>query len=112
MPDRERPLAGERPPKPLTRCYDRRRQALRRPLEPGLHSTAREGDPRDAGRVIEGMRKRRAIMVRMERVWNAVALGGVLGALLTTAGVVNLGNLPFWSAAGSTRTNAPLTAAA
>src|SRR5829696_5434769 len=35
MPDRERPLAGERPPKPLTRCYDRRRQALRRPLEPG-----------------------------------------------------------------------------
>src|SRR5215207_7114171 len=36
MPDRERPLAGERPPKPLTRCYDRRRQALRRPLEPGL----------------------------------------------------------------------------
>jgi hypothetical protein len=51
-------------------------------------------------------------MVRMERVWNALALGGVLGALMTTAGVVNLGNLPFWSAAGSTRTNAPLTAAA
>jgi hypothetical protein len=40
------------------------------------------------------MRKRRAIMVRMERVWNTVAVGGVLGALLTTAGVVNLGNLP------------------
>src|SRR5688500_9605238 len=36
MPDRERPLAGERPPKPLTRYYDRRRQALRRPLEPGV----------------------------------------------------------------------------
>jgi hypothetical protein len=51
-------------------------------------------------------------MVRMERVWNALALGGVLGALMTTAGVVNLGNLPFWSSAGSTRTNAPLIATA
>ena len=38
MPDRERPLAGERPPKPLTRCYDRRRQALRRTLEPGHYA--------------------------------------------------------------------------
>jgi hypothetical protein len=37
------------------------------------------------------------IMVRMERVWNTVAVGGVLGALLTTAGVVNLGSLPTWS---------------
>ena len=36
-------------------------------------------------------------MVRMERVWNTVAVGGVLGALLTTAGVVNLGSLPIWS---------------
>src|SRR5215208_2937196 len=44
MPDRERPLAGEHPPKPLTRCYDRRRQALRRPLEPGLHATIRVVD--------------------------------------------------------------------
>jgi hypothetical protein len=51
-------------------------------------------------------------MVRMERVWNALALGGVLGALMTTAGVVNLGNLPFWSSVGSARTNTPLTAAA
>src|SRR5215217_7288143 len=39
MPDRERPLAGEHPPKPLTRCYDRRRQALRRPLEPGQYAS-------------------------------------------------------------------------
>ena len=39
-------------------------------------------------------------MVRMERVWNAVAVGGVLGALLTTAGVVNLGSLPSWSSSG------------
>src|SRR4029450_230336 len=39
MPDRERPLAGERPPKPLTRCYNRRRQALRRPLEPGQYAS-------------------------------------------------------------------------
>ena len=54
--------------------------------------------------VIEGMRKRRAIMVRMERVWNTVAVGGVLGALLTTAGVVNLGNLPSWSSSASTPT--------
>src|SRR5918993_2749224 len=44
MPDRERPLAGERPPKPLTRCYDRRRQALRPPVEPGLHATIRVVD--------------------------------------------------------------------
>ena len=36
-------------------------------------------------------------MVSMERVWNTVAVGGVLGALLTTAGVVNLGSLPSWS---------------
>jgi hypothetical protein len=76
-----------------------------------LHSTAREGDPRNAGRVIEGMRKRRAIMVRMERVWNAVALGGVLGALLTTAGVVNLGNLPSWSSSGPTPTGSLVVAA-
>ena len=41
-------------------------------------------------------------MVRMERVWNTVAVGGVLGALLTTAGVVNLGNLPSWSSSAST----------
>ena len=32
------------------------------------------------------MRERRALMVGMERVWNTVAVGGVLGALLTTAG--------------------------
>jgi hypothetical protein len=33
-------------------------------------------------------------MLSIERLWNALALGGVLSALLATAGVVNLGNLP------------------
>ena len=50
-------------------------------------------------------------MVRMERVWNTVAVGGVLGALLTTAGVVNLGNLPSWSSSASTPTGSLAVAA-
>src|SRR3954452_19570799 len=36
MPDRARPWSGEPPPRHLTSCYDRLRQALRRPLELGL----------------------------------------------------------------------------
>ncbi len=36
----------------------------------------------------------------MERVWNALALVGVLLALLVTAGVFNLGDLPTWSDLG------------
>lgn len=35
-------------------------------------------------------------MVSVERVWNAVALGGVVLALLVTAGVITLGDFPFW----------------
>lgn len=31
-----------------------------------------------------------------QTVWNAVAVGGVASALLATAGVVNLGELPAW----------------
>src|SRR3954447_6530386 len=38
MPDRARPWSGDPPPRHLTSCYDRLRQALRRPLEPGLHT--------------------------------------------------------------------------
>jgi hypothetical protein len=76
-----------------------------------LHSTAKEGDPGNAGRVIEGMQERRAIMVRMEQVWNTVAVGGVLGALLTTAGVVNLGNLPSWSSSAPIPTGSLVVAA-
>src|SRR3954471_701338 len=34
MPDRARPWSGEPPPRHLTSCYDRLRQALRQPLEP------------------------------------------------------------------------------
>src|SRR5215213_497078 len=37
MPDRARPWSGEPPPRHLTSCYDRLRQALRRPLEPGQY---------------------------------------------------------------------------
>src|SRR3954463_6671687 len=37
-PDRARPWFGEPPPRCLTSCYDRLRQALRRPLELGLHT--------------------------------------------------------------------------
>src|SRR5215213_610330 len=36
-PDRAKPWSGEPPPRCLTSCYDRLRQALRRPFEPGLH---------------------------------------------------------------------------
>jgi len=35
-------------------------------------------------------------MLSIERLWNALALGGVLFALLATAGVVNLGDFPHW----------------
>jgi hypothetical protein len=49
---------------------------------------------------IEGMRQasRRggAKMISIERLWNALALGGVLFALLATAGVVNLGEFSYW----------------
>src|SRR3954447_13005219 len=38
MPDRARPWSGEPPPRHLTSCYDRLRQALRQPLEPKLHT--------------------------------------------------------------------------
>jgi Domain of unknown function (DUF4384) len=50
----------------------------------------------------------------MERVWNALALVGVLLALLVTAGVFNLGDLPTWSDLGlssQTTTPAPTTPA-
>src|SRR3954453_1172742 len=36
MPDPARPWSGDPLPRHLTSCYDRLRQALRRPLEPGL----------------------------------------------------------------------------
>src|SRR4051812_32323957 len=36
MPDRARPWSGDPPPRHLTSYYDRLRQALRRPLEPGF----------------------------------------------------------------------------
>src|SRR3954471_5174827 len=36
-PDRARPWSGEPPPRHLTSCYDRLRQALRRPLELGQY---------------------------------------------------------------------------
>lgn len=49
-------------------------------------------------------------MVRMERVWNALVLGGTLGALLTAAGVINLGDLPSGPWAGST-SSSPVAAA-
>src|SRR3954468_23669369 len=39
MPDRARPWSGEPPPRHLTSCYDRLRQALRRPLELGLYAS-------------------------------------------------------------------------
>src|SRR5215213_5139201 len=38
-PDRAKPWSGEPPPRCLTSCYDRLRQALRRPFEPGLAAT-------------------------------------------------------------------------
>ena len=50
-------------------------------------------------------------MVRMERVWNALALGGVVGALLATAGVVNLGDLPSWPSFSMTPTTSPAVTA-
>src|SRR3954447_21687731 len=37
MPDRARPWSGDPPPRHLTSYYDRLRQALRRPLEPGQY---------------------------------------------------------------------------
>src|SRR4051812_36477018 len=44
MPDRARPWSGEPPPRHLTSCYDRLRQALRRPLEPKLAAAIRMMD--------------------------------------------------------------------
>src|SRR3954447_11373392 len=38
-PDRARPWFGEPPPRCLTSCYDRLRQALRRPLELGQYTS-------------------------------------------------------------------------
>src|SRR3954447_21725879 len=37
MPDPARPWSGDPPPRCLTSCYDRLRQPLRRPLEPGQY---------------------------------------------------------------------------
>src|SRR4051794_38617248 len=37
MPDRARPWSGNPPPRHLTSYYNRLRQALRRPLEPGQY---------------------------------------------------------------------------
>src|SRR5438128_1600194 len=37
MPDPARPWSGDPPPRHLMSCYDRLRQALRRPLEPGQY---------------------------------------------------------------------------
>jgi hypothetical protein len=47
----------------------------------------------------------------MERIWNALALGGVVGALLATAGVVNLGDLPSWPSFSMTPTTSPAVTA-
>jgi hypothetical protein len=44
-------------------------------------------------------------MASMERAWNALALGGVVGTLLAIAGVVNLGDLPSWSSLRMTPTS-------
>src|SRR3954447_14556131 len=49
MPDRARPWSGEPLPRHLTSCYDRLRQALRRPLEPGLAATIRVMDQPGCG---------------------------------------------------------------
>src|ERR671911_2525530 len=38
MPGPARPSAGEHLPRPLTRCYGRLTQALRRPVEPGQYA--------------------------------------------------------------------------
>src|SRR4051812_50006950 len=37
MPDPAKPWSGDPPPRHLMSCYDRLRQALRRPLEPGQY---------------------------------------------------------------------------
>src|SRR4051812_43278704 len=44
MPDRARPWSGDPPPRHLTSCYDRLRQALRQPLEPGPAAAIRMMD--------------------------------------------------------------------
>src|SRR4051812_24157791 len=65
-----------------------------------LHVTTKRGDLSDGSVRHQGMRKasrsRGTIMLSIERLWNALALGGVLFALLATAGVVNLGDFPNW----------------
>src|SRR5215211_8346713 len=49
-PDLARPLGGERPPRRLTRCYDRFTLALRRPVEPGQYTSLAFGKRcREAG---------------------------------------------------------------
>jgi hypothetical protein len=52
------------------------------------------------------------ITLRIERLWNALALGGVVFALLVTAGVVNLGDSPYWSYFSMTSTSPDVTAEA
>src|SRR3954447_19318589 len=39
MPDPARPWSGDPPPRHLMSCYDRLRQALRRPVEPGQYTS-------------------------------------------------------------------------
>src|SRR3954451_21387019 len=41
MPDPAKPWSGDPPPRHLMSCYDRLRQALRRPLEPGQYVSIR-----------------------------------------------------------------------
>src|SRR3954453_20132264 len=56
MPDPARPWSGDPPPRHLTSCYDRLRQALRRPLEPGLHAAIavmHQAAPREGAPVVE-----------------------------------------------------------
>src|SRR3954451_4797215 len=43
MLDRARPWSGDPPPRHLTSCDDRLRQALRRPLEPGQYTSVAFG---------------------------------------------------------------------
>src|SRR4051794_12071700 len=56
MPDRARPWSGDPPPRHLTSYYDRLRQALRRPLEPGLHAAiamVHQAAPRERSPLVE-----------------------------------------------------------
>src|SRR3954471_13827357 len=61
MPDRARPWSGEPPPRHLTSCYDRLRQALRRPLEPKLDTTITmmdEAGAPDGPSLVQGLLQR------------------------------------------------------